>query len=151
MGAGDGRLIRISGEGIRREHGEARRVDAGPIKADYSVVEKGMTPAEAFRAVCGACVQHIEANRHGALAAADPEYLHQMRVAIRRMRTALEVFAEAVPDAVASPLQGELRWLSGALGQARDWDVFIAATLRPALSARPRHPGLRALRAASED
>jgi triphosphatase len=147
----DERLIRDTAEGVRREHGEARRGEAGPVKPDYRVVGKAMTPVEAFRAVCAVCVQHIEANRHGALAAADPEYLHQMRVALRRMRTALEVFADSVPEGVASPLLGEVRWLSRALGSARDWDVFIAATLKPALSARPRHPGLRALRAASEE
>jgi CHAD domain-containing protein len=138
-------LIRISGEGIRREHGEAR-----PLKPDYRVVGKGMTPVEAFRAVCAACVRHIEGNRQGALAAADPEYLHQMRVALRRLRTAFEVFAGAVPEDVASPLLGEVRWLSRALGDARDWDVFIATTIKPALSLRPRHPGLRALRTASD-
>jgi len=146
----DERLIRDPGEGVRREHGEARRVDAGPVKANYRAVDRGMTPVEAFRAVCAACVQHIEANRHGALAAADPEYLHQLRVALRRMRTALEVFADAVPEEIASSLRGELRWLARALGRARAWDVFIATTLKPALSQRPRHPGLRALRAASE-
>jgi CHAD domain-containing protein len=144
-----GRLIRVSGEGMRREHGEARARLAGPVKADYRVVAKGMTPAAAFRAVCAVCVQHIEANRLGALAAADPEYLHQMRVALRRLRTAFEAFEDAVPEAVASQLIGELRWLGRALGRARDWDVFIAAILKPAVSARPRHPGLRALRAAS--
>jgi triphosphatase len=151
MGAGDGPLIRLSGDGVRREHGEARRGGAGPVKADYRVVDRGMTPVEAFRAVCGACVRHIEGNRYGALAAEDPEYLHQMRVAQRRLSTALEVFADAVPGEAAPLLLGELRWLSRALGRARDWDVFIASTLRPALAARPRHPGLRALRAVSED
>jgi CHAD domain-containing protein len=109
-----------------------------------------MTPVDAFRAVCAACVQHIEANRQGALAAADPEYLHQIRVALRRLRTAFEVFSGAVPEAVAAPMLAELRWLSRALGRARDWDVFIGATLRRAQSSRPRHPGLRALRTASE-
>ena len=143
------RLIRVSGEGVRREHGEAH-TRATPAKGDYAVVGRGMTPAEAFRAVCAACVQHIEANRQGALAAADPEYLHQLRVALRRLRTAFEVFAEAVPEPLASSLVREVRWLGRALGRARDWDVFFAATLKPALSARPRHPGLRALRAASE-
>jgi CHAD domain-containing protein len=121
------------------------------VKVDYRVVEKWMTPIEAFRAVCAACVQHIEGNRSGALAAADPEYLHQMRVALRRLRTAFEVFADAVPQPVAASLPEELRWLSRALGRARDWDVFIAGTLRPALSQRSRQPGLRALRDASED
>src|SRR5262245_59919815 len=144
------RLIRDSGEGVRREHGETRRADPGPVKPDYRVVDRAMTPVEAFRAVCAACVQHIEGNRHGALAGADPEYLHQIRVALRRMRTALEVFADAVPKEAASPLRDELRWLARALGRARDWDVFIAATLKPALSQRPRRRGLRALRAASE-
>src|SRR5262249_11062751 len=143
-------LIQVSGEGIRREPGEARMRRAGPVKADYRVVGKGMTPVEAFRAVCAACVQHVEANRPGVLAAGDPEYLHQMRVALRRLRTAFEVFADVVPETIASPLIGELRWLSRALVRARDWDVFIAATLKPAMSARPRHRGLRALRAASE-
>jgi CHAD domain-containing protein len=147
---GDGPLIRLSGEGVRREHGETHRAEAGPVKANYRVVGRGMTPAEAFRAVCAACVQHVEANRHGALAAADPEYLHQLRVALRRLRTAFVVFADAVPPS-AAPLLQELRWLSRALGRARDWDVFVANTLKPALAARPRHPGLRSLRAASED
>src|SRR5882672_7737342 len=83
MDALDERLIRVSGAGIRREHGELRPGETGPVKANYRVVEKWMTPIEAFRAVCAACVQHIEGNRLGALAADDPEYLHQMRVALR--------------------------------------------------------------------
>src|SRR5215471_19011986 len=121
-------LIRLSGEGVRREHGEPGKRLAGPVKADYRVVGKSMTPGEAFRAVCAVCVRHIEANRPGTLAAADPEYLHQMRVALRRMRTAFEAFEGAVPEEVASQLIGELRWLARALGRARDWDVFIAET-----------------------
>jgi CHAD domain-containing protein len=147
----DERLIRISGAGIRREHGELRPGESGPVKANYRVVEKWMTPLEAFRAVCAACVQHLEANRHGTLVAADPEYLHQMRVALRRLRTAFDVFAGVLPEAVAAELLGELRWLRRALGGARDWDVFAPGTLKPALSLRPRHAGLRALRTACED
>ena len=59
MGAVDGQLIHVSGEGVRREHGAARRGQAGPVKADYRVIDRGMSPAEAFRAVCAACIQHI--------------------------------------------------------------------------------------------
>jgi triphosphatase len=143
------RLIRVSGAGVRREHGELRPGEAGPVEPDYRVVEKWMTPPQAFRALCAACVQHLEANRAGALAGADPEYLHQMRVALRRLRTAFDIFADAVPDAAG--LAGELRWLSRALGRARDWDVFVADTLKPALSGRPRHAGLRALRETCEE
>src|SRR5512136_1679849 len=134
MDALDERLIRVSGAGIRREHGEPRPGEAGPVKADYRVVEPWMTPLDAFRALCAVCVQHIEGNRYGALAAADPEYLHQMRVALRRLRTAFGLFSDALPRPVAAELLEELRWLTRALGRARDWDVFRAGTLRPALA-----------------
>ena len=151
MDALDERLIRVSGAGIRREHGELRPGESGPVKADYRVVEQSMTPLDAFRALCAACVRHLEGNRYGVLAAADPEYLHQMRVALRRLRTAFELFADALPRPVAAELLGELRWLRRALGRARDWDVFLAGTLRPALARHPRHAGLRSMRAACED
>src|SRR5882672_971019 len=151
MDALDERLIRVSGAGIRREHGELRAGESGPVKANYRVVEQWMTPPEAFRAVCTACVQHLEGNRYGALAAADPEYLHQIRVALRRLRTAFDVFADALPGPAAAELLGELRWLKRALGSARDWEVFLAGTLRPALAQHPRHAGLRGMRAACED
>ncbi|HUL92099.1 MAG TPA: CHAD domain-containing protein [Burkholderiales bacterium] len=151
MDALDERLIRVSGAGIRREHGEARPGEAGPVKADYRVVEAWMTPLEAFRALCAVCVRHLEGNRYGALATADPEYLHQIRVALRRLRTAFDVFADALPVDAAAELLGELRWLRRALGGARDWDVFLAGTLKPALARHPRHAGLRSIRAACED
>lgn len=151
MDALDERLIRVSGAGIRREHGEPRAGESGPVKADYRVVEQWMTPLEAFRALCAACVRHLEGNRYGVLSGADPEYLHQMRVALRRLRTAFEIFADALPRPVAAGLLEELRWLRRALGHARDWDVFLAGTLRPALARHPRHAGLRAMRTACED
>ena len=68
MDALDDRLIRASGDGIRREHGEPRPGESGPVKADYRVVGKGMASIEAFRAVCAACVRHVEGNRPGVLA-----------------------------------------------------------------------------------
>jgi CHAD domain-containing protein len=142
-------LIRGSGPGIRREHGALRPGEAGPVKADYRVVDAAMTAAGAFRAVCLACVRHLEANREGMLAGTDPEYLHQMRVALRRLRTAFAVFAEAVPQ--AAPLLAELRWLRRALGEARDWDVFTAQVLRPALAQHPHRRGLRAVKEACEE
>jgi len=142
-------LIRGSGPGIRREHGALRPGEAGPVKADYRVVDAAMTAAGAFRVVCLACVRHLEANREGMLAGTDPEYLHQMRVALRRLRTAFAVFAEAVPE--AAPLLAELRWLRRALGEARDWDVFTAQVLRPALARHPHRRGLRAVKEACDE
>jgi len=55
----------------------------------------------------------------------DPEDLHQMRVAIRRLRAALVVFEEALP-ARAPRLRRELGWLGSLSGVVRDLDVQLA-------------------------
>jgi CHAD domain-containing protein len=62
--------------------------------------------------------------------ATTPEPVHQMRVAVRRLRSALSVFRRAVPgeDAWHADLAAELKSLARALGAARDWDVFLAET-----------------------
>jgi CHAD domain-containing protein len=54
----------------------------------------------------------------------DPEELHDMRVPTRRMRAAIKVFEEALPER-ASWLREELRWVAHALGDVRDLDVQI--------------------------
>jgi triphosphatase len=58
----------------------------------------------------------------------DPEEVHQMRVAARRMRAALREFHGCFPDS-SQGLREELKWLSGLLGAVRDLDV-VAEGLR---------------------
>jgi len=55
----------------------------------------------------------------------DTEFVHQARVATRRMRSALRLFRGAAPDGPATYLEGELKWIGGALGEVRDLDVFL--------------------------
>jgi CHAD domain-containing protein len=55
----------------------------------------------------------------------DTEFVHQARVAIRRMRSALRLFREAIPESAATYLRGELKWLGGMFGAVRDLDVFL--------------------------
>lgn len=52
----------------------------------------------------------------------DPEGVHQMRVAVRRLRAALKA---VVPGPDLAALQGELRWLGEVLGRIRDLDVML--------------------------
>lgn len=54
----------------------------------------------------------------------DPEELHDMRVASRRMRAAMQIFAEALPVR-SRRLRDELKWIAGALGEVRDIDVQL--------------------------
>ncbi|MFZ1575815.1 MAG: CHAD domain-containing protein, partial [Chromatiaceae bacterium] len=55
----------------------------------------------------------------------DIEGVHQMRVAIRRLRSALSLFRAAIPKEASKPWSDEMRWIVGELGLARDLDVFI--------------------------
>jgi len=58
----------------------------------------------------------------GARAGADPHHVHQMRVATRRMRAALRLFADVLPSD-ADSLNDELKWFASQLGPVRDLDV----------------------------
>src|SRR4051794_40323867 len=53
-----------------------------------------------------------------------PDAVHKMRVAVRRLRSALTTFAPLVPGDVRRPLGKELKWLAGVLGEARDAEVL---------------------------
>ena len=74
---------------------------------------------------------------------ADPEGVHQARVASRRMRSDLRTFRTALDPTWVEPLRAELRWLGTVLGEARDADVMLdrvrgrAETIPP-----PEAPGV---------
>jgi len=133
-----------------RGYALARGVGPHPVKARPARIDPKQAAIEAFRAICFGCIEHLQANRAGLLAGEDPEYLHQMRVALRRLRSAFSVFAPLLPEsAIAAPL-AEVRWLARALGPARDWDVFLATTLVPVRAQLPGHRGLLAVERACE-
>lgn len=100
-----------------------------PVKAQPAALDRAMPVSDAFRALMGASLAQLRANERGMLEGRDPEYLHQMRVALRRMRSTLAVFAPLFPEAVVAPVRAELRWAAASLGAARDWDVFATQTL----------------------
>jgi triphosphatase len=64
----------------------------------------------------------------GPPAVTDTEPVHQMRVALRRLRACLSAFRHATDTPAMRALNEDARQLSGLLGPARDWDVFIAET-----------------------
>lgn len=55
----------------------------------------------------------------------DTEFVHQARVATRRIRSALRLFQAAVPAGAGAQLAAELQWLGALLGSVRDLDVFL--------------------------
>jgi len=57
----------------------------------------------------------------------DPEYLHQLRVAVRRLRSALRAFRDLLRRRQAETIERPWRAMMKTLGDARDWDVFHKA------------------------
>lgn len=81
----------------------------------------------------------------GALVARDPDVrrdlpdaVHKMRVATRRLRSALRSFRPLLDRDLTGPLRDELRWLAAVLGEARDAEV-LHARLRDLVAAEPEH------------
>lgn len=124
-----------------RGYALARKQRSAPVKARAAALTSDMTVVDAFKAIVWAALGHLQANERGMLEARDTEYLHQMRIALRRMRSAFSVFAVVFPKAVLAPTVAELRWLAEALGPARDWDVFVTETFPPIRDEFAKSPG----------
>ena len=117
-----------------------------PVKAGQAALDKRMTARQGFVAIATACMDHLMANEAGCVAAEDAEYLHQMRVAIRRLRTAIRLFSDHLDAERMSAIVDDLRWLGTQLGTTRDFDVFLEETLPPMTAVWPQHQGLMQIR-----
>lgn len=103
----------------------------------------------ALQSMIWSCLFHLQANVPGAVESLDDEYLHQVRVALRRMRVALGIVKTFRADGELLALSNELAALGIELGRSREWDVFCTQTLSPVCARLPEHAGLRQLSAAS--
>lgn len=100
------------------------------VKAQPIILKPDMTVATAFQAVAGACLRHFRLNEDILLSDdGDGEPLHQARVALRRLRSALSIFKPALADDRFDHFRSEFRWLAATLGDARDLDVLLARRL----------------------
>src|SRR5690606_24114464 len=79
---------------------------------------------DAFRKIAGTCLRQYRLNE-ALIRRQNPEALHQARVALRRLRSAFSIFAPLLDDDAFTRLRDEIRWLAGALGEARDLDVLL--------------------------
>jgi CHAD domain-containing protein len=116
---------------VGRVLGERLTAVAGPVP-------EGRTPANAGEFVLGALAGQV-----AALQAADvqlrtdqPDAVHQIRVAARRLRSTLAAFRSVLDPAATGPLRDELSWLGGQLADARDGEV-ACEHLRAVVAAQP--------------
>ena len=83
----------------------------------------GASFASGFTTLAQACLEPLSANVPVLRATQSPDALHRTRTAMRRLRALMRVFSRHLRDDVFDDLCGELKYLSRALGAARDLDV----------------------------
>jgi triphosphatase len=93
--------------------------DLGPTEIDAS-----MSASEVAFAVLRRHFATMLAHEPGVRLGEDPEELHDMRVATRRLRAALKLYKEVLPRR-AERYERDLRFFAGALGDVRDLDVHL--------------------------
>jgi hypothetical protein len=100
-----------------------------PARGVSSKVRVGLAPGTradvAAGIVLGRLLGGAEANVPGTLEDLDTEFLHDLRVSIRRARSVLREFAGVHPEAPRARLRAELRWAQALTGPVRDLDVWL--------------------------
>jgi inorganic triphosphatase YgiF len=142
-------------------------VEAAPLKLSfvskaargYALVDGGVracrikpepplepaTPAgQAFQAVARLCLIQFSANQRLMETARGPGAVHQIRVAIRRLRSAITSFHRVAADDSRAAVKAELEWLAAELDDARNLDVFARQAFEPAARAHHDAPGMAA-------
>jgi CHAD domain-containing protein len=107
------------------------RAVPGPPDLGPTEVSPSSTMGQLAFAVIRRQLQVLREKEPGTRLGEDPEELHDMRVATRRLRAALDVFANVLP-ARARTYRAELGWLGGVLGEVRDLDVQLEGLLAAA-------------------
>jgi inorganic triphosphatase YgiF len=106
------------------------------VHAHPAALHPGMTGEAVLRHVGRASLKHLLANEQAVLAG-DAEGVHQMRVAVRRLRAMLSAFAPLLPAVQRRWASDRLRWFADVLGESRNLDVFAGQLLQPARAALP--------------
>ncbi len=104
-------------------HGKAPRA----VRAGDVVLTPAMNIAEAFRTICWSCLDHLLANAGLLVDHQDDEALHQCRVAIRRLRAALSLFAGSIDNDAAKRFRDDFGRAAAAMGEARELHVLLAS------------------------
>ncbi len=138
--------LRIASDSLARRglallsgHGSTSR------KADKLDLSHDATVEDALIHTVQHCLDHVLANEACVLGTEDPEGIHQMRVALRRFRSALRLFRQLLPKDQVIWLNEELRYFANEMAAARDWDVFAEEIVAPAGIGFSDQPSLQAL------
>lgn len=117
-------VLSKSERGYRLDGSQVKAIRAEPV-----ALTTDMTAAQAFQRVVQGCLRQFRLNETVLTDTRDPAALHQARVALRRLRSALAIFKPLLGAGDVASLRQELRWLAGQLGDARNLDVLLERPL----------------------
>jgi CHAD domain-containing protein len=103
---------------------------AGRRPGDYSgkidvELTAAMPARRAMQTVLLALLGTLEANVPGTMRDTDTEFLHDLRVAVRRTRSAIKLCGDVLPAGVAGRFRSEFKWLGDITTPSRDLDVYL--------------------------
>jgi triphosphatase len=105
-----------------------------------------VTVEDAIALAVQGCLDHLLGNETCLLETDDPEGVHQVRIALRRLRSTLRLFRSVLPADQYRWLTDEIKWLTKQLAAARDWDVFSDEIVAPVAAHFSAEPGFALLR-----
>ena len=91
------------------------------------------------------CLDHLMDNEQITLMSDHPEGVHQMRVAMRRMRSALRIFRDVMPREQYTRITDEVKWQTKNLADTRDLDVFMDEIVGPVAATLDGDPAFTVL------
>jgi triphosphatase len=111
---------------------EQGRIDAPlvPREAEEIRLDPAHTAELAAHAILRECLDHIALNIVVFQKMDDPEAPHQLRVGLRRLRSAFSVFSSVLESPEMQKLKSGARWLGQEVGRLRDFDVGIDDIVR---------------------
>lgn len=130
------------GHGFKLLKGE----DPGWRKAIKLALSPETTVEGALSDILAHCMDHLIDNERCTLISDHPEGVHQMRVAMRRMRSALRIFRSVLPPDQYLRVTDEVKWLTKSLADTRDLDVFMDEIVGPVEAAFEDEPAFAVLR-----
>jgi triphosphatase len=115
------------------------------VRSAATVATDAMTVDAAIGACISACVGQFIGNWPAFERGDRARSVHQMRVAMRRLRSVLGLFQRAFPNAAFAAFRDQAKEIAAAMSDARDWGVFIALIQAGPLAAFPQEAGFAAV------
>jgi inorganic triphosphatase YgiF len=112
-----------------------------PVRALRLALKRDMPTEEAIGTLFRSCLNQFLDNLPALERGDSVEAVHQMRVAIRRLRSAYGLVCRLCPSVEFDALRDESRRIGTALGEARDWDVFVESICNGSLPSFVEAPG----------